>query len=159
MSSTALELLKFIAQAAVVGIGWWIVHRLSVARDREKARREMVAKSADGLIESAGVLLADARAYHLALRNTANELKIKMTIQDMAMRVVGLSAICADNTTLAACRAAIAASRRAITSAHFDDEHDAPLEDSNPQFDEIAESVLRTKRCLLKLKHTQFAFD
>ena len=128
MSSTAVELFKFVAQAAVVGFGWWIVHRLSVARDMEKARREMVAKSADGLIESAGMLLAEARAYHLAPRSTTNELKIKMTIQDMAMRVGGLSAICADKATLAACRAAIAASRRAITSAHFEDEHDAPLE-------------------------------
>ncbi len=156
MNETVSELGKFIGQAFVVVFGWVVVHRLSTSRDFDKARREMVAKSADSLIESSVALLTDARAYHLATRNIPTELKIKMSLQDLAMRTNGLSEICADKPTLASCRTAIAASRRAITGLHFEDEHEAPLDESSGQLDDIADCVLRTKQCLLNLKHSQF---
>ena len=146
----------WLGQAFVIGLGWWVVHRLSAARDRDKARREMVAKSVDGLADGLSGVLTDARDYHISVREVSRELKIKMTLQDLAMRVAGLAEVCADEAFLAPCRADIAALRRAITGEHFEDEHLGPLPDAARQLQSIAEAILRAKRSFLRLKHRQF---
>jgi hypothetical protein len=151
------ELFKFFGQAVVVVAGWWVVHQLSTARDRDKARREMVAKSADLIADGLGPIILEAREYHLRQRDVARELKLKMGLQDLAMRATGLSQICADEFLLAACRSDVASLRRAITGSHFEDEHVEPLAESADQLEAVAESMLRAKRSLLKLKHHQFA--
>ena len=152
----AVELLKWVTQALVVGVGWLVVHRLSAQRDRDKARREMVAKSADSLVDAVTSLLVEAREYHLSERDVGKELRIKMALQDTAMRASSLSEISQDESVLAPCRADIAALRRAITGAHFEDEYEGALAESESQFQEIADAVSRTKRSLLRLKHRQF---
>jgi hypothetical protein len=150
------EFVKWLGQAVVVGFGWAVVHRLSARRDRDKARREMVAKSADTLSDAVGALLVDSRQYHLSERDSTLELKLKMTLQDLAMRVQGLSDICADEKSLAPCRAEIAYLRRSITGQHFEDEHVKPLAESDQQLESVADAAMRAKRQLLKLKHLQF---
>lgn len=157
--TAGVEFITWLGQAAVVGLGWWVVHRLSASRDLDKARRELVAKSADGLSDAVTVLLGEAREYHLASRDVACELRIKMTLQDLAMRITGLSEVCGEEMTLAPCRAEIASLRRAITGQHFEDEHVGPLADMDGQFQSIADATLRAKRSLLKLKHRQFPHD
>lgn len=151
-----IELVKWLGQAVVVGFGWTVVHRLSAQRDRDKARREMIAKTADELSDVVSALISDAREYHLAARDLKLELNIKMTLQDLAMRVQGLSDICAEEKALAPCRAEVAALRRAVTGNHFEDEHLGPLSESSEQFESIADVALRAKRRLLTLKHLQF---
>ena len=155
-SSGWVEFFKWLGQLTAVGLGWYVVHRLSAQRDRDKARREMLAKSADGLTDALLVILSDARDYHLKDRDRKLELKLKMSLQDLAMRVQGLSDICTDEKELAACRAAVAALRRAVTGLHFEDEHFNPLPDSDRQLEDIAEAVMRARRQLLRLKHLQF---
>lgn len=150
------EFLKSLFQAVVIGSGWYVVHRLSANRDRDKARREMVSESADGLLESLDSLLVSARDYHLTERSVPVELTLKMSLQDLGMRLQGLSIVCADAPTLASCRAEVAALRRAITAHHFEDEHLAPLADSDRQIEDIADVLLRAKRQVLRLKFLQF---
>ncbi len=116
----------------------------------------MVAKSADQLIEALSAHLVLAHEYHLSPRNSAAELKIKMAIQDMAMRAAGLSEISSDEAVLTPCRTEIAGVRRAVTGGHFEDEHDGALKESNKQVQDIAEAILRAKRAVLRLKHAQF---
>lgn len=156
MSSTAAEFFKWVGQAIVVGLGWLVVHHLSVKRDRENSRREMLAASADGLAEALGALLAEGREYHLRGRSVSTELRIKMTLQDLAMRVSGLSDLCQETAHLASCRSDIGAVRRAITGRHFEDEHIVQLHEADTQLESIADAVIRAKRSCLRLKHNQF---
>lgn len=156
MSADA-EFFKWVGQAAVVGFGWFVVHRLSAARDLDKARRELVAKSADGLSDALNVLLSDARAYHLGARSIPSEIQIKMALQDVTMRTIGLSEVCSDAAALAQCRADLALIRRAVTGHHFEDEHFAPLPETDQQFQAIGDGIFRAKRSFLKLKHLQFS--
>lgn len=146
----------WVGQALVVGGGWWVVHRLSSSRDRDKARREMLAHSADLIAERLDDIHADARAYHLAERDVATETRIKMALQDALMQAAGLSDLSRDDATLTRCRAEISSLRRAITGDHFEDEHLGPLPEAAKQFQQIADAFLRAKRALLNLKHRQF---
>lgn len=146
----------WLGQAVVVGVGWYVVHRLSVARDRDKARREMVAKAADAIVENLTDLIAEARDYHLKPRDVTAELKIKIDLQDAAMRIAGFHDVCADKAPVSRCTSAIGYLRRSITAHHFEDEHSDPLPLSDSQLQEMAEAVLRAKQELLKLKHAQF---
>lgn len=155
-SSGWVEFFKWLGQLTAVGLGWYVVHRLSAQRDRDKARREMVAKSADGLTDALLVILSESREYHLKDRDRKLELKLKMSLQDLAMRVQGLSDICTDEKALAPCRAEVAALRRKVTGRHFEDEHIDPLLDSDRQLEDMAEVVMRARRQLLRLKHLQF---
>jgi len=157
--STLSEFWKWVGQAVVVVIGWAVVHRLSAARDRDKARREMVVKSADQLIDALGTHLSAAHDYHLKARDVDAELKIKMAIQDMAIRAQGLSDVLKDEQALATCRAEVALVRRTVTGQHFEDEHEGALSENAPQVQAIADAVLRAKRAFLRLKHSQFALD
>ena len=150
------EFLRFISQAAVVVVSWAVVHYLSARRDRDKARREMLAKSADVLGDIADKLLASARDYHAKPRDINLEISIKMTLQDLSLRTIALSDICADSQELAACRSGLLGLKRAITGKHFEDEHTGPLADSDAQLQEVASQVLRVKLSFLKLKHRQF---
>ena len=152
-SSGWVEFFKWLGQLTAVGLGWYVVHRLSAQRDRDKARREMVAKSADGLTDALLVILSESREYHLKDRDRKLELKLKMSLQDLVMRVQGLSDICTDEKALAPCRAEVAALRRKVTGRHFEDEHIDPLLDSDRQLEDMAEVVMRARRQLLRLKH------
>jgi hypothetical protein len=151
-----IEFLKWLGQAAVIVVGWTVVHRLSGQRDRDKARREMVAKSADSLSDAVSGLLMDARQYHLNSRDVRLELGIKIAFQDLAMRVQGLSYICADEKSLASCGSAVLALWRSVTGQHFEDEHVAPLAESAEQLQSIADLAMKAKQRLLTLKHLQF---
>lgn len=150
---------RWLGQAVVVGIGWGVVHRLSANRDRDKARRELVVKSADSLIEAVGPILTEARAYHLDERREGAELRLKMALQDLAMRVHGLSDVCTMESVLAPCRSEVAALRRSITGKHFEDEHLGPVDSGDQQLEAIADAAMRAKRQFLRLKHLQFPVD
>lgn len=155
--SIGAEFLKWVGQALVVGVGWFVVDRLSAQRDHDKARREVIAKTVDTLMEAIDMILEDARAYHLEERNPSMELRLKMSLQDVVMRVLSLSVVCAEESALAPCRADIASLRRAATGAHFEDEHLAALAHGDAQLELIAEAALRAKRSLVRLKHLQFS--
>lgn len=158
-ASSASQFLSFLGQAITIGVGWYVVHLLSARRDRDKARRDMLSKSADELADDSKKLLLLARAYHLGERAVAKETEIKMSIQDMALRTSALSQICNDDSVLSACRAGVQALRRSTTGKHFEDEHTGPLNEADDQFQSIAADALRAQQAFLKLKHLQFPVE
>lgn len=147
---------QFAFNVVIIAIGWWIVHVLSARRDRDKARREMVAKSCDSLSSSLSDLMTEARRYHCADRDVNGEQQIKMHIQDIAQSVSGLRLICSDTTYLNPCRSSIRGVRVAVTGKHFEDEHDGALSANDSPLQSIAEEIMRAKRALADLKHSQF---
>lgn len=150
------EFLKFLGQVVVVAIGWFVVNQLSLTRERDKARRDIVVKSTELLSDGIDKILTESRMYHLQERDTARELVLKMTLQDLAMRMAALSDICDQERLLAPCRSDIAGIRRAVTGTHFEDEHDGKLPETSVHLQAMAESTLKAKRSLLKLKHEQY---
>jgi hypothetical protein len=146
----------FVGQALIVVFGWLVVHKLSAKRDLDKARRELVARSADDLSSALNNVLTDGIRYHRSERDQTSELHLKMTLQDLGFRVSELSQICTEGALLARCRADIAATRKAVTGKHFEDEHEGPLPESDPQLQSIADAVLRAKRSLLSIRYKQF---
>ena len=156
MSSQGSEFLTWLGQAFVVGVGWYVVHVLSANRDREKARRETLVKTADALSDDAVSLLLHARNYHSKARDVSEELRIKMSLQDLSIKVNALADIFTEAALLAQCRSQILALRKAISGRHFEDEHTGPLADNDLQYQLMAEAALELKRALLKIKNRQF---
>lgn len=154
--TTGAEIVKNLVQVVSVAVGWIVVHKLSAGRDRDKARREMLAKAADGLNDEVGKLMAMAREYHIKTRDKSVEDTLKMTLQDLSARTSLLSDISSEAKELAACRSAILALKKAITASHFEDEHEEALSPGGTELQAIAAEGLKVKQCFLKLKHKQF---
>lgn len=147
---------SFLGQVITVVGGWVVVHRLSTARDRDKARREIVAKSADSLSDQVGEILLDAGKYHQNPRDVGLEVKLKLALQDLSFTTSALNLICDRTADLTACRCAVVSLRQSVTKEHFEDEHAAPLAHSAQQLQVIAAEAMRLKQALLRLKHSQF---
>ena len=152
-ASAGADFLKYLGQAVTVVAGWVVVHRLSQQRERDKSRREMISKSIDGLAESIDKVLVDGRKYHLQDRDHELELRIKMALQDLALRLGGLSELQCPQTQIAPTRSALVRFKRALTEQHFEDEHEGKLEPGAEQIELIAAEALRTKQLLLSIKH------
>lgn len=144
------------ATAVLVIVGWVVVHLLSAARDRDKARREMISKALDGIAESLSAIHDSARGYHLSARDFGAELRLKNSLQDFAMCLVNLTHACAEKDQLGRCIRDAGGLRRAITGKHFEDEHLIPLESDATQLQWMAEAYLSAKRNLQLLKYAQF---
>lgn len=155
-TSALTEIAKTLVQVASVVVGWYVVHKLSAGRDRDKARRDLLVKAADGLSEDATKLLVSAWEYHTKNRERSTEDTIKMSLQDISIRTSLLSDISLEKIELASCRSAILAFKKAITSTHFEDEHTGSLEPGALQLQAIAAEGLKVKQSFLKLKHKQF---
>jgi hypothetical protein len=155
-TSVAGEIFKFLSQAVIVGFGWFVVHRLSSARDKDKLRREMLAKTADGLCEDLSKLLTLAREYHLQSREKNNEVSIKIMLQDLSMRTAFLSDLCSDQDELRRCRTTLINFKKSVSGVHFEDEHTAALEINAQLFDLMALEYSKAKSAFVKLKHKQF---
>lgn len=151
------EILKIAVQITAIVVGWIIVHKFSIARDRDKARREMVSKAADSLTDEITKLMTLATQYHLTQRDVPKENELKIVLQDFSTRASLLSQISDDSTELAALRSSIIGLRKAITAEHFEDEHLIPLSQDSIQVQSIAEAALKAKEKLTKLKYCQFS--
>jgi hypothetical protein len=99
---TSDDVLKTLIQAGSIIIGWIVVHRLSARRDRDKARREMIAKAADALSDEITKLFWIARDYHTKVRDIGVEDNIKMMLQDISARTTLLADISKDSAERAA---------------------------------------------------------
>jgi hypothetical protein len=137
-------------------VGWAVVHRLSAARDIDKARREMIGKAADSLSDEVTKLFIVAKDYHTCDRSEDKEILIKMSLQDLAGRVVLLGNAADQVSELSMCSRSVQAMRQAITGEHFEDEHAGKISLASPQISQITDEVLRAKRALQELKHNQF---
>jgi hypothetical protein len=145
-----------IAQTILIIIGWVVVHKLSTARDRDKARRELLVKAADSLIQDTSELIKKSWDYHTKKRDMLLEIEIKMMLQDISTRTSMLSDISSDAKELGSCRSAIIAMKKSITALHFEDEHDLPLGQESSQIQSITAESLRVKLCLSRFKQTLF---
>lgn len=151
--------LAWIGQAVVVGIGWYVVHMLTMQREREKALRDAVLASVDGIADAVTELLACAQQYHRQERDIADEVRIKMDLQDLSIRLNSLSDIYLETSPLAQSRSKVTGLRKAITGQHFEDEHNGPLVSSDQQYETIAAAALDLKRGLLKIRNSQFQLN
>lgn len=153
--SFGIELARFALPATLVIVGWIVVNHLAVKREMDKSRREMIAKSADGLCETVDTLFEDANDYHSSARDQKLEVKIKIALSDLSQRVASLMQITQDTSKLTPCLTAVVKLRQSVTGKHFEDEHIEPLSNSSLH-EEIAEASLAMKRSLVELKHSQF---
>lgn len=145
-----------IIQTILIIIGWIVVHKLSTARDRDKARREMLVKAADSLMQDTSELIKKSWDYHTKDRNKLLENEIKMILQDISTRTSMLSEISTDAKELGSCRSAIIAMKKSMTALHFEDEHETPLSEESSQIQSITAESLRVKQCLSRFKQKQF---
>lgn len=150
------ELVAFTAQVIVIVIGWIVVHRLATSREWDKARRDMVSRSADAMTEEIDSLFSMACTYHQKDRTVSEETRIKMSLQGLSIKVCSLSDISTDDASLVLCRQDIIRLRQAITGQHFEDEHECPLMAGHEQLEVIAESAMRLKQGMVRLKHRQY---
>lgn len=143
-------------QIILIIVGWIVVHKLSVKRDLDKSRREMLAKVADSLAESTQRFTNKSWDYHTKPRDLILENELKMLIQDISSRVNSLSDVSQNGKELAACRSATIALKRAVTGTHFEDEHSTPFEANANEIQAITMESLRFMQALAKFKHAQF---
>lgn len=153
--SFGVELLKLALPSFLVIGGWITVHRLTVNREVDKSRREMIAKSADALCDVVDKLFEYAIDYHSTERNIKLEMKIKITQSDLSQRVSSLVQITSDKKRLSDCLIFVIKLRQAVSGKHFEDEHLMPITNSNIH-EEIADASLSMKRCLFELKHSPY---
>ena len=156
--SYLLELGKLVIPSLIITYGWTKVHNLSILRDQDKARREMVSTSADALCSLVDTIHDEALLYHSQTRDKSKEAKIKMLLQDFTFRVTSLNKIASEDL----CRSIwthVIPLRKAITGNHFEDEHLKPLNENSNQVETIAEATLSIKRSLVELKHAQFPLN
>lgn len=151
-----MEIAKLFLQTLGIVIGWMVVHRLSVARDIDKARREMISKAADSLNDDVTKLFTAAKLYHTKERDQEVEDGIKMSLQDISARISLLSNVSVEPGDLTMCSRSILGLRQSITGEHFEDEHTAPITGNSVQLRSIADAILRAKRALQELKQKQF---
>lgn len=149
--------LQAIVQTGSVVLGWIVVHKLSVTRDLEKARRDMLIGAADKLLAEVTTILASALQYHTNHRNTQVEQAIKVALQDISSSTNLLGGLTRFENELRQCRSSIVDLKKSITGAHFEDEHNCPIPESSDQIQAIAADALRVKRCFERLKHRQFS--
>ena len=154
--SAGADFLKFLGQAVTVVAGWVVVHRLSLQRERDKSRREMISKSIDSLAEAIDKVLIDGRKYHLQDRDRELELRIKMALQDLALRLAGLTELQCSHSQIAPARSALVRFRRSLTEHHFEDEHEGKLDPGAAQIELIAAEALKMKQLLLSIKHSLY---
>ncbi len=150
------ELLRALIQVTPVVLGWLVVHKLSVARERDKARREVLAKSVDSLNDELSKIFALALDYHGNERVRTKENAIKMNLQDISERTNQLAILTNEGALTKFCKAAVLSLKKSITGSHFEDEHLEKIDLASEQIQLIAAEVLKAKRAFLRLKHSQF---
>lgn len=152
--SVWLDLAKLSIPSVLVIAGWIVANILAKNRERDKARRDIIAKSSDSLCESIDKIFETANDYHSSVRDKKLESKLKIALQDLSERISSLSQLTQDGE-LQKCIALSVKFRQAITGNHFEDEHLAAL-DSDVIHECIASTSLSLKRSLVDLKHAQF---
>lgn len=143
-------------QGIFILLGWVVVHKLSVKRDFDKARREMLVKAMDVLSDEITKIFSLARDYHTGDRDISTEQTIKMLLQDVSGRISMLSDISLDSRELSFCKDSIISLKKTITGLHFEDEHTGKLEVENQQIQAITNDALEAKKYFQQLKHRQF---
>lgn len=149
------SIMQTLIQVASVVAGWIVVHKLSVARDIDKSRREMLVGIADRLSSDVTGLLDCALKYHTNPRNTEFELALKLNLQDISSSTGMLSEVSSNDVELRQCRAAILSLKKSITGSHFEDEHGSPIAEGSEQVQAIASDALKLKQSYQRLKQRQ----
>jgi hypothetical protein len=151
------DAIRIAVPSLFVILGWGVVHRLSIGRDHDKARREMLVKSVDSMIDDVDQLFKNALEYHREERDIQKELSIKICFQDLTSRTGALSVLCDSSSDLDACGNSLNKFKQAITRTHFEAEHERPMSDTDTQINNIADTMLGVKRAYMRVKHKQYA--
>lgn len=123
--SFLFEVLKVLLPAALIMLGWIIVHDLSQERDIATARRKALLEQLDLLLKLSEEVLAWVLEYHAKSRDEALERKIVALFSYMGMIVSSLEDLGLDHEAKRALIEAHNGFKRGSTGHHFSDEHDA----------------------------------
>lgn len=155
--SATVEILKVLISTIIIVIGWVVVHKLSVARDRDSSRREMIIDAANLMMKDIDDVFIHSYNYHSSIRDKSIEIALKMSLQDLSYRITQLKDITADENEIKLCRNTMLEMKKAISMKHFEEEHDGPIDQNSQQIQTIALTTLKLKQTFLKLKHNQFS--
>jgi hypothetical protein len=90
------------------------------------------------------------------VRDKNLEVSLKISLQDLSMRTALLSDLCNDTAELSRCRSTLINFKKAISGAHFEDEHIEALEINDQLIEVMALEYSKAKAAFVKLKHKQF---
>lgn len=155
MAEPALSAAGAIWPSIGIAIGWYVVHRFALARERARFRKDSIAKEITDLCASASSILEKAVAYHCAERDTVKERDLNHSLRRIALRIEYLPRnkdILEYNDAL---NAAIAY-KQAITGIHFEDEHTSSLKPDDTVIAEIQLAAYNLETELLKVRSKTF---
>ena len=150
------ELGKFVAQAAVVVIGWGVVNRLTQSREKDKARREMASRECDAIFALVDAFFSKSYEYHTTGRKLQDELFMKMEITHISYRVLNLQALNISATTISSLLSTLIRLKIAATGNHFEDEHEGAMSQDSAELGDMAEASISMKRQLIEVKSELF---
>lgn len=148
---------SFVGVIALVAaiIGWYVVHRLAIAREREKFRREAVAKEAIEICTLTSVLLDKSITYHCGIRDEILERELKSLFDRLSLRIQHLPTVRDTIRNVPATSAAIMF-KQAVTGIHFEDEHEELLAPSDAIVAGIQIAAYKLEEELLGIRATAF---
>lgn len=136
-------------------VGWYVVHRLAVAREREKFRREAVAKEALEICTLTSAILDKSITYHCGDRDEILERELKSLFDRLSLRIQHLPTVRDAIRNVPATSAAIMF-KQAVTGIHFEDEHEGLLAPSDAIVAGIQIAAYKLEEELLGIRATAF---
>ncbi|KAB1444178.1 hypothetical protein [Bordetella bronchiseptica] len=137
-------------------VGWYVVHRLSIARERDKFRRETIAKESVELCAMASTILEKSIDYHCTERNEVAERELKSLFDRLTLRIQHLPTMNDVVRNTAATHSAILF-KQASTGIHFEDEHEGPLLTGDNVIASVQIAAFNLEAELLSIRSTTFA--
>lgn len=141
---------------AAIIVGWYVVHRLAIARERDKFRREAIAREVMDLCASTSDLLSKSITYHCSDRDAVHERALAALFDRLALRIQHLPTRDGPIGNSAAVSAAIIF-KQAATGIHFADEHEGPLAPADEIVANIQLAAYSLEQGLLQIRSTTFA--
>lgn len=149
---------NFLLTGAIVGaivaiIGWIVSHLLTVRRERDKVRRDMLTKDIDFTLDLTRITLEMVLDYHTSERSTQSERKILIQFERLGDRIISLPLSKPTQIDKDELSNLLIDFKRAATEAHFQEEHDWKLSGSSEQLALCQYNAARLENGLLRIRH------
>lgn len=130
---TGLTSATVIIGVLIAVTGWGVSHILTVRRDGDRFRREVLGKEVDMILAMVANTFDMALEYHTQDRNICLERKILIAIDRLSHRVQNLPLTRLDQEQKSRAVERIIDYKIAITGKHFEGDHDGPIEGESNQ--------------------------
>ncbi|MDH4867954.1 hypothetical protein SBO82_13375 [Alcaligenes nematophilus] len=149
---------NFLLAGALVGavvaiIGWIVSHLLTVRRERDKVRRDMLTKDIDFALDLTRITLEMVLDYHTSERSKQSERKILIQFDRLGDRIVNLPLSKSTEIGREELSNLMIDFKRAATGMHFQEEHDWKLSGSSDQLAFCQHNAARLESGLLRIRH------